>query len=1386
MDKLPRSPSLPTNVKVLTVATRVLLWLVVLAWLVFGAAWATLHLFIVPRIGELRPVLETRASQLLGLPVRIGAIVARADSLFPSFEFQNLQLLDRAGRSALQLPRVTATLSPRSLWNLGFEQLVIERPELDIRRAADGRLHVAGIEIPQQSAGDGRAADWLFSQTEWLVRGGRVQWHDELRAAPPLQLHDVELRMRNGVRSHDLRVDATPPPELGGRFSLRGRFTQPLLFGRPGEWQRWQGQVYAVFERVDIQQLQRHLPLPLEVAGGRGTLRTWVDVLPGQVSGVTADVALAELSLRLGAQLPSLDLSRLSGRLGGRALEGGFEAYTQGLKFDTVDGLHWHGGDVRVSYADPGQGTAVRGEIRANRIDLAILAQLAQRLPLGARVHEALLQYAPKGEVEVLQGRWQGPWEAPERFDARGRLSRLEVGARAQLQPLAEGAPPPGTLGSPGVRGLTVDFDLTQDGGRASVLVQQGHLELPGVFEQPRVALDQLSADLQWRQQGGQTSLQVNNARLANPDLQGEFQLNWQTAAAAGARLPGVLDLQGSLSRAELSALHRYLPQAISPQVRDYLRQALSQGWAGGARFRVKGDLREFPFSRPGQGDFRITANLNEARFAYVPAGVQPAQLPTWPALTDLRGDLLIDHSSLQLRNVNARLDGAEQLRISQGEARIPDLGKDPRVLTNLQIGGPLDELLRGLIVASPLDDMLGGLLTQARGNGPAEVQLRLDLPLQKLASSQVQGQIKLAGNELQLAPGVPRLTRARGTLHFSERGFALAGLQGRLLGGDLRAEGGTIAIPGSKADGPPRLRVQGNVTALGLRQETQLGAVARLAQQMAGSTAYTAEFGMVQGLPELQLNTSLQGLALNLPAPLNKTAEVALPLHLQLTPARSESPEASSGPRLDLLRLDLGNLLALRYVREHSEDATRVVRGTVGVGLPAGETLPMPDEGVVASVQFEALDLDAWRVLAAPPAGTAAAPTGGAPVPALLQPYLPTSLVALGSSLRVGGQTFRQLVAGGTREDQIWRINLDARELSGYLEYRMPGEIGAGYVYARLARLVLAQENASGVERLLDEQPVGIPALDVVINNLELRGKNLGRVEVEAINRGLAARDTGAREWRLSRLQISMPEAQFTASGNWAVYQEASEPTGRVTVLGPPPAPAAPAPRGERRRTVMNFKLDVSDAGGLLQRLGMPGLIRAGKGQMEGQASWLGSPLGLDYPSLGGSFNVNIEDGQFLKAEPGIAKLMGVLSLQALPRRLALDFRDVFSDGFSFDFFRGDIQIEQGMASTNNLQMKGVNAAVLMSGRADLARETQDLRVVVVPEINAGTASLIATVINPAVGLGTFLAQWLVRKPAIAAATQEFRITGSWTEPQMSKVQTPVPAPAHPEGTPP
>ena len=86
--------------------------------------------------------------------------------------------------------------------------------------------------------------------------------------------------------------------------------------------------------------------------------------------------------------------------------------------------------------------------------------------------------------------------------------------------------------------------------------------------------------------------------------------------------------------------------------------------------------------------------------------------------------------------------------------------------------------------------------------------------------------------------------------------------------------------------------------------------------------------------------------------------------------------------------------------------------------------------------------------------------------------------------------------------------------------------------------------------------------------------------------------------------------------------------------------------------------------------------VVRGGKGTLAGQLSWLGSPLALDYPSLAGEVAMAVDAGQFLKVDPGAARLLGVLNLQALPRRLALDFRDVFQEGFAFDNVSGDVTV--------------------------------------------------------------------------------------------------------------
>ncbi len=1319
-------------------------WLLILSasvWVLVLGVWIALHGLIVPRIDVLRPGLERLTTSALGVSVEIGVLEARSDSLIPTFEARDIALRNNAGQEILRLPRIVATLSPQSLAQLSFDQLYIERPEFEISRQAGGHWTVAGL--PLQSGQDSGWADWFFSQKEFIVRHGKLHWKDEASAAPTVTFEEVDVVIRNGLRSHALRLDATPPKAWGERFSLQGNFKQPLLSLHEARWQDWSGQAFGQFGKLEMAAVQAHLSLPdgFKMTQGTGWLRVWADIKHGAVTLVTADADLQNLQAQWDAKIPALTLRQLKGRWSSRLWGTGQEVTLRDMSLVTEDGEAWEGKSLRLAWTAALDSQAAQGELQADQLDLDALQRIGSRLPWSADVRQAIAAYQPKGQVNNLQAKWSGSWPTLSHYSARAQLQNLS------WKSLPENAPTTWPR-LPAVEGLNAELEVSPNQGKARLQFRQGQLTWPVLWEEPQLSLKELSADVQWQRKENRWHVQATQGRLANSDMAGDFQLSWQSAESGAG--PGILDLTGNLSRLEARQVHRYLPLTLAPNIRHYVRDAITQGQASQVKLRVKGDLQHFPFSDPKLGEFRIAGQISKVAYSYAPrpsAGKEAAKPSSeWPGLVDVAGELVFERNGMQVKNARAKLQGAPNLLWSGVEARIANFSETV-VEVKADAKGPLAEGVRW-VVQSPVHAMLERALEQTTAQGVADYRLRLSLPLQNLEKGKVSGSLVFANNELHITPDAPVLSKLRGQLNFSETGFALQNAQAVLFGGEARIEG-SLRAQLSSEEAPLQLRIQGNASAEGVRSAKELGWLARIGQSLEGSTSYTATFSLRRNQPEVSVISALQGMAIRAPAPLGKPMASAQPLKLELA-LTPESLRAGSKRLEDQLALQLGDVLALRYVRDLSGPQEKVLRGGIALGPSGIQAAPQPDAGVSLLAQLEEADLDRWEAWLASfsASPTPVASAGGGKASATsdnAQAYLPSSFALQSPELSIDGRHLHNVVVGGSRQGDLWRATVSAQEVNGYTEYRPGNANNPARLYARLAYLNIPPSASNDVDNLLSEQPASIPALDIVVNDLELRGKRFGRAEVDAVNRVLPG---GGREWRLNKLNLSMPEASFNASGNWSASQ-------------------ATAPK----KTALDFTLEVGDSGDLLKRLGMPGAVRAGKGKLAGQVGWVGSPLNPDYPTMNGQFNVNIERGQFLKTDPGAARLLGVLNLQALPRRLLLDFRDVFSEGFAFDFFRGDVNIQQGMAYTNNLQMKGVNAAVMMEGKADIGRETQDLKVVIVPDINAGTASLVYSTINPVMGLTSFLAQYFLRRPLTEANTQEFHVDGTWSDPKVTRI---------------
>jgi len=1345
-EQVQASPTANTGRRWYARLTRWLIWLALGMLSLLLLATAALHWLIVPRIIDWQPEIEAMASKSWGVNVSIGRLEAESDGWVPSFMLTDFVLRDQDNDEVLRLPSVKVSLSPASLFSLTLDQIELIGAELEVRRDVQGRWQIAGMWL---GAGDSTALmDWLLRQPDISIRHGRLRWVDDLLQQPEADLSEVTVQLRNGLRSHDWHFQAQPPAGWGQTINVQGEFTQALLNSSASDIASWKGRFSVQMPQIDISRMSAYLKhaTSAELLSGKGRLMAQADIDQGNWNNQTLDVDLQEVRIKLASHLDDIHLRQIKGRLYLQSWLGGLgqEVRTEQLQVTPADGAPWSSGKTRFAWRHPSQPDmpwASTGELHIDDLPLDVMNRVAARVPMDASIKALLSQANPNGQVHSLDVQWFDAGAASMHYKASGRLHKLRLNASVPQK-----TRPSNTWWWPGVQGAEVDFELNEQAGSAQVNIQDGSVTLVEWLEDPLVAVKKFQTKVTWGKTANAWQVQLHDAQLSVADGQGSFDVLWRETEP---KLPlGHIDLQVQIQKLQLSRLHRYLPQALSPQVRHYVRDALQAGSFDKGSLTVKGPLDHFPFNQTNDGVFQLQAPFQQATVVYSPVNPNGStarrEVLNWPQLQQANGELQIHQNHLQVKATGARLGTGGVIQLGRLEVMINDLN-DIVVDVNAQFKSNLSDAMQ-VALNSPLSDKFSPWMNPGLVNGTSEHQLHLSLPLANLSAAKVQGVLTLAGNDVQLQTGLPKLGKVHGSINYTQSGMSTSNLRLRVFGGDARLDGG-LRFSDAASDGPSRLNLQGSISAEAMRQSTELPGLAGFAAKIEGSTSYSASLGLRQGVPEITVNSNLQGMSLDLPAPLRKPAEASWPMRFDSAILPSS---VSKTPLLEQWQFKLAQVLSVNYVRDISTANPSVVRGQIQMGQSAAWK-DVTDNTVVLQVKQASINADEWQALLNAWMEEDSSMRVGKTSRQGWSSYFPSKLDISSQELLWSGRSYNQFQVTADKQPRQWRIQARANEFQGTAEYRQAVDGASARVTAHLNYLSVPPSVLEDVETVMSDSPKDLPALDIVIDNLQLRGIGLGKAEIEGFARSTTS---GTREWVLNKLNLTMPEASLKSKGQWG---------------GPGKATA--------KRSQLEFELQIQDSGDLLDRLGFKGAIRNGKGRMTGQIGWQGSPFSPDYKTMSGQFNVNMERGQFLKSDPGVARLLGVLSLQSLPRRLTLDFSDLFSEGFMFDFVRGDVQIQQGMASTNNLQMKGVSAAVLMEGKADIKNETQDIKVVIIPELNAGTASLVYSAINPLVGLSTFLAQFVLRKPLIKSSTQEFHVQGTWKDPKVTKVDGSAPA---------
>lgn len=688
------------------------------------------------------------------------------------------------------------------------------------------------------------------------------------------------------------------------------------------------------------------------------------------------------------------------------------------------------------------------------------------------------------------------------------------------------------------------------------------------------------------------------------------------------------------------------------------------------------------------------------------------AYAPVWPRLENAGGIVVIDGATLTSTENRGVIAG---LPFRNAEIGVESLVRDARLAISASDRLEVNQIL-GFLRESPVAATLDPLLQSVTGGGSVAATISLDVPIAAPRNYRLRGTFGLRGNTLGLKGVAFGVADLRGNLRLQNTVLIADAVEGVFLDEPVEIQL-RAALP-TEPELSQVVEVSGNTPADKLVAAFSLPYGTRFS----GDVGWQAQVQVParRGGPPLQIDirSDLTELQSSLPLPLTKAAGLPEPLSMVVRWPGTAAVQIIGG-------IERGVSWALQ-LDQRKPEGWRLERGALRSGArPA--SLPA-EAGLKIGGSFDQLRVEDWL----PGRGIADAVSNAA------ADSLINDLDIEVARLTVLGRIFRDVGIDARRDGEAWRAAVRGPDLAGTLTVPLAAGPDAPLLLD-LERLHAGPAAAATGDGSVD--PRRLPPVRARVGDFSVGELRLGRLRAEVNQRGDGV--------VLDPLRLDGDGFSIQGDGLWVVLEQ--DPV--------------------RQRSQLALQLDATNIASTLTALGYDPVVEGDKAQVTANLSWSGGPRADFLAASVGRVNVDLAKGRFLSVEPGGGRILGLLSIAALPRRLGLDFSDVVNQGLAFDEVRGEFRLEDGNAFTCNFGLTGPATAMAIVGRTNLRDRSYDQLAVVRPSLS-DVLAVGGFMGGPVVGGTVLLMSQIFRKPLSTLGESYYRISGGWEKPVVEKVQ--------------